>query len=178
MVYYSKTKTIDFNHQSRMCIYFSWKKWMNEFLEQLVRDLTNAYSRSQRMFGERVSPGLANQRSFHGLPCCWGQMLIKHIPWSIWLIMLCLSPYQRVFYALASWCPSQRTRDNSKRRGLIACVLKWETPTAKLLSPNHLRSLPAALTLTFLLVSTRGYSRIWCSNVCMTACFPRMLQKL
>ena len=50
-------------------------KWMNEFLEQLVRDLTNAYSRSQWMFGERVSPGPANQRSFHGLPCCWGQLL-------------------------------------------------------------------------------------------------------
>ena len=32
-------------------------EWMNEFLEQLVRVLTNAYSRSQRMFGERVSPG-------------------------------------------------------------------------------------------------------------------------
>ena len=97
-------------------------KWMNEFLEQLVRDLTNAFSRSQKMFGERVSPGPANQRSFPGLPCCWGQLLIKHISRSICLIMLCLSPYQRVFYALASWCPSQRTRDNSKRRGLIACV--------------------------------------------------------
>ena len=57
--------------------------------------------------------------------------------------MLCLSPYQRVFYTLASWCPSQRTRDFSKRRGLIACV-QTTTPTAKLLGPNHLRSLPAA----------------------------------
>ena len=63
--------------------------------------------------------------------------------WSIWLIMLCLSPYQRVFYALASWCPSRRTRDFSKRRGLIACV-QTMTPTAELLGPNHLRSLPAA----------------------------------
>ena len=67
--------------------------------------------------------------------------------------MLCLSPYQRVFYALASWCPSQRTRDNSKLRGLIACVFNTY---GKLLSPNHLRSLPVALTLTCLLVSTRG----------------------
>ena len=57
--------------------------------------------------------------------------------------MLCLSPYQRVFYALASWCPSRRTRDFSKRRGLIACV-QTTTPTAELLGPNHLRSLPAA----------------------------------
>ena len=116
---------------------------MNEFLEQLVRDLTNAYSRSQKMFGERVSPAPTNQRSFPGLLCCWGQLLWKHIPWSIWLIMLCLSPYQRVFYALASWCPSQRTRDNSKCRGLIACVLARNT-YGKLMSPNHLRSLPAA----------------------------------
>ena len=55
-------------------------KQMNEYLEQLVRDLTNAYSRSQRMFGERVSPGPANQRSFLGLPCCWGQLLVKRHP--------------------------------------------------------------------------------------------------
>ena len=55
--------------------------------------------------------------------------------------MLCLYPYQRVFYALASWYPSRRTRDNSKRRGLIACVFNTY---GKLLSPNHLRSLPAA----------------------------------
>ena len=54
--------------------------WMNEFLEQLVRVLTNAFSRSQRMFGERKSPGPANQRSFPGLPCCWGQLLIKPHP--------------------------------------------------------------------------------------------------
>ena len=52
-------------------------KWMNEFLEQLVRVLTNAFSRSQRMFCERVSPGPANQRSFPGLPCCWGQITNK-----------------------------------------------------------------------------------------------------
>ena len=57
--------------------------------------------------------------------------------------MLCLFPYQRVFYALASWCPSQKTRDNSKRRGLVACVQTYDT-NGKLLSPNHLRSLPAA----------------------------------
>ena len=34
------------------------------------------------------------------------------------------------------------------------------------------------LTLTFLLVSTRGFSRIRCSTVCITARYPRMLQKL
>ena len=128
---------------------------MNEFLEQLVRGLTNAYSRSQRMFGERVSPGPTNHRSCHSLPCCWGQMLWKRHLWSIWLIMLCLSPYQRVFYALASWCPSQRTRDNSKRRGLIACV-RTMTPTANFWAQIILDPYRRPLTLTFLLVSTRG----------------------
>ena len=76
---------------------------MNEYLEQLIRDLTNAYSRGQRMFGERVSPGPANQRSFPGLPCCWGQLLIKRHPLiHLTDYALSLSPYQRVFYALAS----------------------------------------------------------------------------
>ena len=113
-------------------------------LEQLIRVLTNAYSRSQRMFGERVSPGPANQRNFHCLPCCWGQLLIKRHPWTIWLIMLCLSPYQRVFYALASWCPSQRTRDSSKTPRPISLCPKVSNTNGKLLSPNHLRSLPTA----------------------------------
>ena len=76
---------------------------MNEFLEQLVRDLTNAYSRSQKLFGERVSPGPTNQRSFLSLPCCWGTNAMKATTLDpSGLSMLCLSPYQRVFYALAS----------------------------------------------------------------------------
>ena len=50
---------------------------MNEFLEQLVRVLTNAYSRSQKKFGERVSPGSTNQRSCLCLPCCWGTNATK-----------------------------------------------------------------------------------------------------
>ena len=50
---------------------------MNEYLEQLVRVLTNTYSRSQKMFGERVSPGSTNQRSFPCLPCCWGAIANK-----------------------------------------------------------------------------------------------------
>ena len=41
----------------------------------------------------------------------------------------------------------------SKRRGLKACVFNTY---GKLLSPNHLWSLPAALTLTYLHVSARG----------------------
>ena len=106
-----------------------------------------------------------------GGKCYW-----SNNPWTIWLIMLCLFPYQRVFYSLASWCPSQRTRDNSKRRGLIACV-QTTTPTANFWAQIILDPYRRPLILTFLLVSTRGYSRIWCSTVCLTARYPRMLQK-
>ena len=130
---------------------------MNEFLEQLVRDLTNAYSRSQKLFGERVSPGPTNQRSFHSLPCCWGAIASKATTLDpSELIMLCLSPYQRVFYALASCCPSQRTNDFSKRRGLIACAQVTTTPTANFCAQIILDPYRRPLTLTFLLVSTRG----------------------
>ena len=69
--------------------------------------------------------------------------------------MLCLSPYQRVFYALASYCPSQRTNDFSKRRGLIACA-QTTTPTANFCAQIILDPYRRPLTLTFLLVSTRG----------------------
>ena len=130
---------------------------MNEFLEQLVRVLTNAYSRSQRMFGERISPGSTNQRSCLCLPCCWGAIAKSDIPWTIWLIMLCLFPYQRVFYALASWCPSQRTKDFSKRRGLLACV-QTATPTANFWAQIIFDPYRRPLTLTFLYVSTRGFT--------------------
>ena len=88
------------------CVLKKGNEWMNEFLEQLVRDLTNAYSRSQKLFGERISPGPTNQRSFPSLPCCWGTNAMKATTLEpSGLSMLCLSPYQRVFYALASWCP-------------------------------------------------------------------------
>ena len=70
--------------------------------------------------------------------------------------MICLSPYQLVFYALASWCPSRRTRDNSKRRGLIACVLKWAIQTANFWVQIILDPYRRPLTHTFLLVSIRG----------------------
>ena len=44
----------------------------------------------------------------------------------------------------------------SKRRGLIACVLKWATPTANFWAQIILDPYRRPLTLTFLLVSTRG----------------------
>ena len=128
---------------------------MNEWLEQLVRVLTNACSRSQRMSGERVSPGPANQRSFLCLPCCWDNAYNKQHPLFHLTVYALSPPHQRVFYALASWCPSQRTRDYSKRRGLIACV-QTTTPTANFWAQIILDPYRRPLTLTFLHVSTRG----------------------
>ena len=114
---------------------------MNEFLEQLVRDLTNAYSRSQRCLVSVYHLAPQISEAFLVFLVAGGEMLIKRQPLihlTVYALSLSLSA---CFYALASWCPSQRTRDNSKRRGLITCVFNTY---GKLLSPNHLRSLPAA----------------------------------
>ena len=95
------------------------------------------------MFGERVSPGPANQRSFLCLPCCWGQMLIKQQP-LIHLNCLCsVSLPISVFFTHSLRDVLRKGQGTvSKRHGLIACV---QTDTnGKLLSPNHLWSLPAA----------------------------------
>ena len=118
------------------------------------------------MFGERISPGPANQRSFLCLPCCWGANAINATALDpSGLSMLCLSPYQRVFYALASWCPSQRTRDSSKRRGQIACVRQntygWTSePKSSLILTGGSSLWPFCSSVQ------GGCSRIWCSTVC------------
>ena len=153
-------------------------KVMNEFLEQLVRvwQMPTAEVKRCLVSVYHLAPQISE--AFLVFLVAGEQMLIKRHPWFIWLIMLCLSPYQRVFYALASWCPSQRTRDNSKRRGLIACVLKWATSTASFWAQIILDPYFGPSLWPFCSSVQGGYSRIWCSNVCMTARFPRMLQKL
>ena len=131
-------------------------------LEQLVRVLTNANSRSQRMFGERVSPGPTNQRSFHDLPCCWEANANKAtslIHLSDYALSLSLSA---CFLRTRFMMSSQGQGTAPKRRGLIACVLKWATQTANFWAQIILDPYRRPLTLTFLLVSTKGYSRIWC----------------
>ena len=65
-----------------------------------------------------------------------------------------------------------------KRRGLITCVLKWATPTANFLAQIILDPYRRPSLWPFCSSVQGGYSRIWCSNVCVTARFPRMLQKL
>ena len=151
---------------------------MNEYLEQLVRDLTNAYSRSQKMFGERVSPGPANQRSFLGLPCCWGKLLIKEH------FLIHLSDYALSLSLSACFLRTRFVMSFAKDKGQLQTPRPYSlcsdhaTPTANFWAQIILDPYRRPLTLTYLVVSTRGFSRIWCSNVCVTARFPRMLQKL
>ena len=151
---------------------------MNEYLKQLVRILTNAYSRSQRMFGERVSPGPANQRSFPGLPCCWGQMLIKQhslIHLTDYALSLSLSA---CFLRTRFMMSFAKDKGQLLRRGLIACVLieQHQRQTSEPKSSKILTGGPSLWPFCSSVLG--GYSRIWCSNVCMTARFPRVLQKL
>ena len=114
---------------------------MND-LEQLVRDSTNAQRQKSKLFGEHVSPGPANQRSCLCLPCCWGQMLLKQQPDPICLcsVSFPISVFLRTRFMLSS----QGQGTSLKRRGLLASVKVHDTNNGKLLSPNHLRSLPAA----------------------------------
>ena len=60
------------------------------------------------------------------------------------------------FLCIHSWCPSQRTWDNSKRRGLIACVRSTQHKRQNFWAQIILDPYRRPLTLTFLLVSTRG----------------------
>ena len=113
-------------------------------LEQLVRVLTNAYSRSQRVFGENVSPDPANQRSFRGLPCYWGQLLINPHPLihlTDYALSLSLSAcFLRTCFML-SFAKDKRQLQTPRPYSLCP---KVSNTNGKLLSPNHLRSLPAA----------------------------------
>ena len=126
---------------------------MNEYLEQLVMDLTNAYSRSQKMFGERVSPGPANQRSFPGLHCCWGKCYKAHP-------LIHLSDYALSLSLSACFLRTRFLMSFAKDKGQL------QTPRPCSLCIQHIRQnfwaqiildpYRRPLTLTSLLVSTRG----------------------
>ena len=108
------------------------------------------------MFGERVSPGPANQRSSPCLPCCWGQMLIKQ-QLLIHLDCLCsvFLPIS-VFFTHSLLVVLRKGQGTvSKRRGLKACV-QTMTPTANFWAQIIFDPYRRPLTLTFLHVSTRG----------------------
>ena len=116
---------------------------MNEFLEQLVRVLTNAYSRSQKKIGERVSPGSTNQRSYLSLPCCWGTIAIKRLP-LIHLDCLCsVSLPISVFFTHSLLVVLRKGHSTILNAAAYSLCLDFDI-FGKLLSPNHLWSLPAA----------------------------------
>ena len=108
------------------------------------------------MFGERVSPGPSNQRSFLCLPCCWGanaikQQLLSHLD------CLCSVSFPiSVFFTHSLRVVLREGQGTvSKRRGLIAYVRKM-TSTANFWAQIIFDPYRRPLTLTFLLVSTRG----------------------
>ena len=119
-------------------------KWMNEFLEQLVRDLTNAYSRSQKCLVSVYHLAPQISEAIHVFLVAGGQMLVKQQP-LIHLYCLCsVSLPISVFFTHSLLVVLRKGQTTvSKRRGLIACVPNNDT-NGKLLSPNHLWSLPAA----------------------------------
>ena len=117
---------------------------MNEFLEQLVRDLTNAYSRSQKCLVSMYHLAPQISEAFSVFLVAGEQMLLKqHL--LIHLNCLCsVSIPISVFFTHSLLVVHRGGQGTiSKRRGLETCV-QTTTPTAKLLSPNHLWSLPAA----------------------------------
>ena len=130
---------------------------MNEwiFLVQLVRDLTNAYSRSQKCLVSVYHLAPQISEAFFVFLVAGANAIKATTLDPSELSMLCLSPYQRVFYALASWCPSQRTRDCLQTPRPKAYV-QTMTPTANFWAQIIFDPYRRPLTLTFLHVSTRG----------------------
>ena len=108
------------------------------------------------MFGERVSPGPANQRSFLCLPCCWGQMLLKQQFLSHLDCLYSVSLPISVFFTHSLRVVLRKGQGTvSKRRGLVTYV-QTTTPTANFWAQIIFDPYRRPLTLTFLLVSTRG----------------------
>ena len=116
---------------------------MNEFLEQLVRDLTNAYSRSQNFLVSVYHLVPQISEAFSVFLVAGGQVLWKQQPLNHLDCLCSVSLPISVFLRTRFMMSSQGQGTISKRRGLIACVPNNDT-NGKLLSPNHLWSLPAA----------------------------------
>ena len=107
-----------------------------------------------KVFGERVSPGPANQRSFLGLLCCWGAIAMKRHPWSIYCLCSVSLPISVFFTHSLRDVLRKGQGTVSKRRGLIACV-QTTTPTANFWAQIIFDPYRRLLTLTYLHVSTR-----------------------
>ena len=96
---------------------------MNKFFEQLVRVLTNACSRSQKKFGERVSPGPTISEAFLVFLVAGGHLLLKRLL-LIHLDCLCSVSFPiSVFFTHSLLVVLRKGQGTiSKRRGLVAYV--------------------------------------------------------
>ena len=129
---------------------------MNEFLEQLVRDLTNAYSRSQKCLVSVYHLAPQISEAFSVFLVAGGQMLIKRQLLSHLDCLCSVSLPISVFFTHSLRVVLREGQGTvSKRRGLIACV-QTTTPTANFWAQIIFDPYRRPLTLTFLLVSTRG----------------------
>ena len=108
------------------------------------------------MFGERVSPGPTISEAFLIFLVAGGQMLLKQ-QLLIHLDCLCSVSFPFSVFFTHSLLDVLRKGQGtiSKRRGLIACVPTM-TPTANFWAQIIFDPYRRPLTLTFLLVSTRG----------------------
>ena len=128
---------------------------MNEFLEQLVRDLTNAYSRSQKCLVSVYH--LAHKTAkLSSSSLLLGANAIKAAPLTHLDCLCSVSFPISVFFMHSLHVVLRKGQGTiSKRRGLIACV-RTMTPTANFWAQIIFDPYRRPLTLTFLLVSTRG----------------------
>ena len=118
--------------------------------------MTDAYSRSQKVFGERVSPGPTNQRSFLVFLVAGGQMLCQRQLLIQLDCLLSVSFPISVFFTHPLHDVLRKGQGTiSKRRGLIAYV-RTMTSTANFWAQIIFDPYRRPLNLTFLLVSTRG----------------------
>ena len=100
----------------------------------------------------------------------------SHFPWSIWTVYALSLSLSACFLRTRFLLPFAKDKWlflNAAAYSLCPIMTLTANFWAQIIFDPYRRP----LTLTFLLVSTRGFSRIWCSTVCVTARYPRMLQK-
>ena len=128
---------------------------MNEFLEQLVRDLTNAYSRSQKCLVSVYHLAPQISEAFSVFLVAGGQMLLKQQP-LIHLNCLCsVSIPISVFLRTRFMMSFAKDKGLSLNTAALQPVSKT-TSTANFWTQIILDPYRRPLTLTFLHVSTRG----------------------
>ena len=106
-----------------------------------------------------------------------GQLLVSVFSWSIWTVYALSLSLSACFLRtrfLLSFAKDTRLFLNAAAYSLCPSLTSTANFWAQIIFDPYRRP----LTLTFPLVSKRGFSRIWCSTVCITARYPRMLQKL